>query len=134
MSIGQFPLQSAIYSLLSNDSNLTTTLGAGVFDDVLEGSTFPYVELGNESSIDFSTKTSTGSEYTINLHIWSQYAGSKEVKQIMDRLHDLLHDSNMNVTGFNLINVRFEFSDIMRDPDGKTRHGIMRFRAIILGN
>ncbi len=37
-------------------------------------------------------------------------------------------------TEFNFINVRFEFGDIMRDPDGKTRHGVMRFRAIILGN
>ena len=54
-------------------------------------------------------------------------------KNIMDRIHDLLHDSNLSVTGFNLVNLRFEFSDILRDPDGITRHGVMRFRAIILG-
>ena len=134
MSIGQFALQTAIYSTLSNDNTLTSTLGAGVYDDVLEGGTFPYVELGNETALDYSTKNVVGSEYTITLHIWSQYAGSKETKDIMDRIHDLLHDSNITVTGFNLINLRFEFSDIMRDPDGKTRHGVMRFRAIILGN
>ena len=51
----------------------------------------------------------------------------------MGRVHDLLHDSNLNVSGFNLINLRFDFSDIMRDSDGSTRHGVMRFRAIILG-
>ena len=72
--------------------------------------------------------------YTINIHIWSQYKGSKECKQIMDKVHDLLHDSSLSVTGFNLINLRFEFSDIMIDPDGVTRHGVMRFRAIILGS
>ena len=79
-------------------------------------------------------KTLHGNEITINIHVWSQYKGSKETKQIMDKIHDLLHNSNLNVTGHNLINLRFEFSDIMRDPDGITRHGVMRFRAIILGS
>lgn len=134
MSIAQFPLQEAVYSALSNDNTLTSTLGAGVFDDVLEGTTYPFVELGNETAIDYSTKDVDGAEFTITLHVWSQYAGAKETKQIMDRIYDLLHNSSLTVTGFNLINLRFEFSDIMRDPDGKTRHGVMRFRAIILGN
>ena len=87
MSIGQFTLQSTIYSTLNGDSNLTSTLDTG----------------------------------------------AKETKNIMDRIHDLLHDSSLSVTGFNLVNLRFEFSDILRDPDGVTRHGVMRFRAIILG-
>lgn len=134
MSIAQFPLQEAVYSALSNDNTLTSTLGAGIFDDVLEGTTYPFVELGNETAIDYSTKDVDGAEFTITLHVWSQYAGAKETKQIMDRIYDLLHNSSLTVTGFNLINLRFEFSDIMRDPDGKTRHGVMRFRAIILGN
>ena len=134
MSIAQFPLQEAVYSALSNDNTLTSTLGVGVFDDVLEGTTYPFVELGNETAIDYSTKDVDGAEFTMTLHVWSQYAGAKETKQIMDRIYDLLHNSSLTVTGFNLINLRFEFSDIMRDPDGKTRHGVMRFRAIILGN
>jgi len=133
MSIGQFALQTTIYSTLSSDNTLTSTLGSGVYDEVVEGATYPFVALGEETAIDYSTKDLDGGETTINIHIWSQYKGSKETKQIMDRIHDLLHDSNLSVTGFNLINLRFEFSDIMRDPDGVTRHGVMRFRAIILG-
>tara|TARA_R110001592_G_scaffold153992_1_gene382849 strand:- start:3286 stop:3693 length:408 start_codon:yes stop_codon:yes gene_type:complete len=133
MSIGQFALQSAIYSTLSNDNNLTQVLGAGVYDEVTEGATYPFVSLGEETAVDYSTKDLVGGETTVNIHIWSQYKGSKETKNIMDKIHDLLHDSNLTVSGFNLINLRFEYSDIMRDPDGVTRHGVMRFRAIILG-
>ena len=51
----------------------------------------------------------------------------------MDRIHTLLHNGSVSVSGFNLIRLQFEFSDVMRDPDGVTRHGVMRFRAIILG-
>ena len=133
MSIGQFALQTTIYSTLSGDNTLTNTLGAGVFDEVLENATYPFVSLGEETAIDYSTKDLNGGEYTINIHVWSQYKGSKQTKEIMDRIHDLLHDSSLSVSGFNLINLRFEFSDIMRDTDGVTRHGVMRFRAIILG-
>ena len=133
MSIGQFALQQTLFSAL-NVSAITTDLSCGVFDDVPLSASYPYIAIGEETSIDYSVKDIQGGETTINLHIWSQYKGSKETKQIMDKIHDLLHNSNLSVSGFNLINLRFEFSDIMRDPDGITRHGVMRFRAIILGS
>jgi len=134
MSIGQFALQTTIYSTLSNDNTLTNTLGAGVFDEVVENATYPFVALGEETAIDYSTKDLNGGEFTINIHVWSQYKGAKQTKEIMDRIHDLLHDSSLSVSGFNLANLRFEFSDILRDPEGITRNGVMRFRAIILGS
>tara|TARA_Y100001970_G_C14226585_1_gene856057 strand:- start:1243 stop:1650 length:408 start_codon:yes stop_codon:yes gene_type:complete len=133
MAIGQFALQTAIYSRLNTDSTLTNTHGAGVYDEVQEGNSYPFVTIGEETAIDYSTKDVDGGELTVNIHVWSQYKGSKETKTIMDRIHDLLHDYNLSVTGYNLVNSRFEYSDIMRDPDGITRHGVMRFRAIILG-
>ena len=133
MALGQFAIQSAIYSRLNNDSTLTNSLGAGIYDEVQEGNSYPFVTIGRDSSIDYSTKDVDGSEYTVNLDIWSQYKGSKETKEIIDRIHDLLHYYSLSVTGFNLINIRFEFADILIDPDGVTRHGVIRFRAIILG-
>ena len=133
MTIGSFALQSSIYSALNNDSNLTGTLGATIFDDVPENSAYPYIVLGEDTANEYDTKDVKGSTSSLTIHVWSEYKGSKETKQIMDRVHDLLHDSNLSVSGYNLINLRFEFSDIMRDPDGITRHGVMRFRAVLLG-
>ena len=91
MSIGQFQLQSAIYTAL-DVSAITSTLSCGVYDEVIEGNTYPFITLGEETAIDYSTFDLTGGEYTVNIHIWSQYKGSKETKQIMDKVHDLLHD------------------------------------------
>lgn len=133
MTVGQFELQTAIYSALSGDSNLTSTLGASVFDEVPDQSSYPFVALGEETVVEYDTKDLDGASHTINIHVWSQYKGAKQTKQIMDRIHTLLHDSSLSVSGFNLIRMQFEFSDIMRDPDGVTRHGVMRFRAITLG-
>ena len=133
MSIGQFQLQQSIFAALNNDNTLTSTLGAGVHDDVPSNVAYPFVSIGEETVVEYGEKSSDGGAHTINIHVWSQYKGSKECKQIMDRIHDLLHDSSLSVSGFNLINSRFEFSDILRDPDGVTRHGVMRFRVITLG-
>lgn len=135
MSTGQWEFQQALFTALNGDSTLTTTLGASIFDDVPDHQavTFPYVVIGEDTMLDYSTKDLVGSDVTVTLHVWSQYRGSKEVKQVMDRVHTLLHDSNLTVTGRNLINLRSEFSDVLRDPDGITRHGVMRFRAVMLG-
>ena len=132
MSIGQFALQSSIYTAL-NVSAITSTLSCGVYDEVVEGNSYPFITLGEETAIDYSTNNLVGAETTINIHVWSRYKGSKETKEILDKIHDLLHDVSLTVSGVNLINLRFEYSDIMRDPDGITRHGVMRFRAITLG-
>ena len=132
MSIGQFALQSSIYTAL-NVSAITSTLSCGVYDEVVEGNSYPFITLGEETAIDYSTNNLVGAETTINIHVWSRYKGSKETKEILDKIHDLLHDVSLTVSGVNLINLRFEFSDIMRDPDGITRHGVIRFRAITLG-
>ena len=135
MSSCQFALHQTLFTTLNGDSQLTNTLGAAVFDDVpdTQAVSFPYVQIGEDTATDYSTKDVTGTETVINLHVWSRYRGSTETKQVMDRVHTSLHDSNLTVTGHNLINMRFEFGDVIRDPDGITRHGVMRFRAIMLG-
>ena len=133
MTIGAFALQTTLYSTLKGDSNLPSTLGAGVYDEVPEDSAFPYITMGEISATDYGVKDADGSDNTVNIHVWSQYKGAKQAKDIMDRVHTLLHNSSLSVSGFNLVNLRFEFSDILRDPDGVTRHGVMRFRATILG-
>ena len=56
MTIGQFALQERIYTTLNSDSNLTSTQGAAVYDEVPENASFPYVQIGRETSADYSTK------------------------------------------------------------------------------
>ena len=59
MSIGQFPLQQAIFSAL-NVSAMTSTLNCGVYDDVPQSASYPYIALGEETGVDYSTKDIQG--------------------------------------------------------------------------
>lgn len=126
MSFHSFDLQKAIYSRL--DGNIADT---SVYDDVPEGSSYPYVVIGEDTFSDVSTKTLRGAEYTLTLHVWSQYRGRKEVKEIMEGVHTLLHNVDLSVDNASLVNLKQEFSTTLLENDGITRHGIMRFRAVV---
>ena len=130
MSEHSWELQKSIFNALDGDSTLQS-LVTDVYDFVPESTAFPYVKIGEETSIDNGTKTLQGNEHTLVIHTFSRYRGSKEVKEIMSRIYALLHESSLSVTGASLVNLRFEFSDVIKENDGFTSHGIQRFRAIV---
>ena len=130
MALHSVELQKAIYSALGSDSALSALI-TGVYDDVPEGATYPYVVIGEQTAVNFGSKTLDGLEYTLTIHVWSQYRGRKEAKEIMEKIYDVLHESSLSVTGASLVNLRQEFETSLVDSDGITRHGVMRFRAVV---
>ena len=130
MSDHSLELQKSIFNALDGDSTLQS-LVTDVYDFVPESTAFPYVKVGEETSIDNGTKTLPGNEHTLVIHTFSRYRGSKEVKEIMSRIYALLHESSLSVSGASLVNLRFEFSDVIKENDGFTSHGLQRFRAVV---
>ena len=130
MSDHSLELQKSIFNVLDGDSTLQN-LVTDVYDFVPENTVFPYVKVGEETSIDNGTKTLQGNEHTLVIHTFSRYRGSKEVKEIMSRIYALLHESSLSVSGASLVNLRFEFSDVIKENDGFTSHGLQRFRAVV---
>jgi hypothetical protein len=130
MSLHSFNLASAVYSRLTGDATLMG-LVEGVYDDVPQDTAYPYIVVGEETTLNAGTKTLDGLEYTLTIHVWSRYRGLKETKQIMQRIYALLHTYDLAVTGASLVNLRQEFSSTFVDADGLTRHGVIRFRAMV---
>ena len=132
MSDHSLGLQKTIFDALDGDSTLQS-LVTDVFDFVPENTAFPYVKIGEETSVDNGTKTLQGNEHTLVIHTFSRYRGSKEIKEIMSLVYDVLHESSLTISGA-MNNMRFEFSDIIKEPDGLTTHGVQRFRTFVLTN
>lgn len=134
MSLHSWPLQQAVFSALNgnvtglNGSNIT------VYDDVPEDVVYPYVIIGEETALNFGSKTLDGVEHTLTIHVWSQYRGRREIKQIMQSVYEILHEADINVSGASLVNIRQEFSTTLAENDNITRHGVMRFRAVVFDN
>lgn len=120
-------LQQAVYSRLNGDAALTTTLSADVYDNVPQTAAFPYVAIAEVTESPNDTMGRTGRDLTVTIHIWSQYAGMKEVKEIQNRVDQLLDRWAPTVTGWNATQMSQEFFETFLDADGITRHGVSRY-------
>lgn len=116
---------------------LNGNISAGVYDDVpylpegMPRQNFPYVVIGDDSLAPWDTDDTLGKEVTLVLHVWSRTAGFKETKAIMGEIYDILNRSSLSKAGYNVVDCLCEFSEALRDPDGETRHGVMRFKLTI---
>jgi hypothetical protein len=131
MTTAAFALQKAIHSTLVADADVVARLGgARVYDDVPRGAALPYVTFGPTTKRDWSAGDDPGNEHIMTLHVWSNAAGRKETQEIIGAMRDALHDQSLALAGYRLINLRHEFSDTRREPDGDGYRGIVRFRAV----
>ncbi|WP_431888735.1 DUF3168 domain-containing protein [Nocardiopsis alba] len=121
-------VQAALYARLTGDAELMA-LVSGVYDDVAEGTPYPYVALGESMETPDNTHDGKGRSTVVTLHVWSRYAGFTEATRIAGRLVELLDERPLNVTGRTHISTRFEFSQTLRDPDPRLRHVPVRFRV-----
>lgn len=126
-----FELQKAIYGALTGDAALVSLLaGAKVYDAVPQDAAFPYVTLGQAALRDWSTGTEEGREHQVTIHVWSRAAGTKETFAIIERIEAALTGGTLSLDAGALVNLGFAFSDVRREADGETIHGVVRFRAV----
>ena len=134
MALHSWELQKAIFTALDGNVTGIDSASVSVYDDVPENTPYPYVILGEETSANSGTKSLDAIEHTLTIHVWSQYRGRREIKEIMQSVYSLLHNTAITVTGASLVNIRQEFNNTLMENDGITRHGIMRFRAVVFDN
>jgi hypothetical protein len=123
----ELELHQSIYQRLTGYPGMPA-----VYDAVPEANAmFPYVVVGEDTHIPFDTDEASGAESTVTLHVWSRYRGSKEAKEIQALIYQALHRYELSLPSYHLVSIEFEYSDVILDSDGKTRHGVCRYRSII---
>jgi len=133
MALHSFELQKSVFAKLVA-ANITDFAGdaiTGVFDDVPLDTAYPYVVIGDETATNISTKDKDFHEHTLTIHIWSQYRGNRDIKEIMEQVYAALNDVSYTVSGASGVNLKHEFQTTLTEGDGITRHGVMRFRAVV---
>ena len=134
MALHSWELQKSIFTALSGNTTGMSGANAPVYDDVPEGTDYPYIVIGEETASNNGTKTLDGIEHTLTIHAWSQYRGRREIKEIMQSVYEKLHNTDISISGASLVNIRQEFNTTLAETDGITRHGVMRFRAVVFDN
>ena len=136
MSDASWNLQTAIYGLLTGQS--PAVADGNIYDNVPDAalsasapdSEFPYVHIGEMDAQPDDVDGSSGARddgtvETLTLHVWSRYRGQKEVKQIMQQIKNLVHDTQLTVTARSSALCIVRSMRNFLDADGKTRHGVM---------
>lgn len=130
-NFSHYPLQQAVYQKLTGDTTLMS-LVTGVYDRTPQDTVYPYISIGESHGRNWSNLGMVGMEHLLTLHIWSREGGRKQAAQIMERLHTLLHQGMLTVTGQTLVAIGFVDSAITVEPDGWTYQGRMRFTVLLM--
>lgn len=131
MTIASLALRRSLHQSLAGHAPLVAVLGGPhVYDEAPRGAAFPYVTLGDAEVSDWSTGSSTGQEHRLTLHVWSRQGGQAEAHIIAGEIIAALEDVPLDPAGHRLVNLRFATADIRREADGRTWHGLVRFRVV----
>jgi hypothetical protein len=131
MTDASWALQKAVHAALVADADVLALLGgARVYDHAPRGTAYPYVTIGQTTVRDWSTGSENGGEHVLTLHVWSKAAGRGETQAVIGALRSALHDQALELDGHRLVNLRHEFSEARREPDGERFHGLVRLRAV----
>lgn len=120
-----WPVQVAVYTLLTATPGLT---GIPVHDRVPEGTTPPYVVLGELDELPDDAHDRRGYNSTLMVHVWSAYRGRREAAQLLTVVDTALHRAALVVPGLSELSIASAGAQIIDDPDPDLRHGIARFR------
>jgi Protein of unknown function (DUF3168) len=102
-----------------------------VLDQAGPNQVFPYVTLGEFIGGQFDTLGEQAADLEITVHVWSRQAGMKELQQLMARCKDAIDRRPLPASGFQWVDTIWEYAQTLREPDGVTRHGVLRFRIPI---
>lgn len=128
MTTAEWALQETIYTRLTGDTDLMALI-TGVFDEVPEATTYPYLVLGEVTETPDEAHDRSGIDATITLHGWSAYKGYRELAQILSQLDRILHRQPLVVEGFQKVSLAQQQHQFVRDPDPDVRHLVARYRA-----
>lgn len=132
---GELAIQAGLFSALSTTPALVAA-GVQVHDSAPQradgGSlaAFPYVEVGAVVITMGDTFERTGFAFLARIHTRSRSPGMKECKVIQGAIYDRLHRGGLSLTGYRLIDLQRQMSDVTRVQDGSF-HGVCEYRGLI---
>jgi hypothetical protein len=120
-------LRESLFQTLKNDATLNS-LVQGVFGEMPESQSYPYIVIGEMASRDWSTRTSLGFVTSVVLDCYGQ-EGSTQIEAINGRVHFLLTSGLVTLLDHKLVGLRVESHETALQADGVTYQGKLTFRA-----
>jgi hypothetical protein len=124
-------LQTAIRQRLLAEPALVALLGGDkIFDDVPQAEPYPYITFGASIVDALDGTESRIDQHVLSLQVFSRSPGRRQSSEIVERIAHALDNAELPLAGHHLVSLRVTFRELRRDPDGETRRGLVRLRAI----
>lgn len=121
-------LQKAVFAALDDDATLSGLI-TGVYNHVPQGSALPYVSIAAIDSSPYQSLSSSGVEIKLQINIYSNDNGSKEVVGLANEVKRILHNTRPTLTGCEVIFLRNSRAVFSKASDGKVWEGKVEFVA-----
>ena len=137
----ELAIVTAVYARLVGFADLTALLASAtsVYSFVQQEATsadsgFPYVSIGNTTSVPFDSDTNLGFNATVTIHSFARGRTPKTIMEIMGEIYTALHRYDLAVSGYNLVDCLWDdTAEVLQEQDAMTFHGLQRFRINITG-
>lgn len=129
-------LQAGIYAALIADATLTGLLGQDangdekVYDTPLPQVPAPYVVIGESVSTDAGAQAIDGQYHALTIHVWTEEPSTLGNRKMQAAIRAALHEQEPALSAGTCVFLRCESQETLHDPDGVSKHGILRFRAL----
>lgn len=124
-------LQAFVYQRLMADADLQEIIGDRVFDAPEDGTSYPYVSFGPADENPDEKIGLTSGQHSLQIDIWSNHRGFKQVKAIGGVIRKSLHEIDGDLGDAALINMTVQTVRYLTNPDGVTRRGVVSIEAEI---
>src|SRR4029079_5526791 len=115
-------IQTAIYAAL-----VPALAPVPVLDYAGPNQAFPYVTIGEIIGSQVDTLGEQAADLEITVHSWSRQPGMQETQQLMTACKNALVRQRLTIAGAQWVDTIWTYAQTLREPDGETRHGILRF-------
>lgn len=124
-------LIEAIRARLLADPAVTAIVGTRVFDRPDMGVDFPWLQIGETLLQPFEAQCVTGTSIFLTMHGWGRdgHAGD-DMRALGAAVYASLHTKKFLLPGpYALQLIEHQNTQVLRDPDGTTRHLVTEYRA-----
>lgn len=131
-----WPLQEAIFALLSADAAVAAEIGGRIYDSPppVDGPVAPagvYAVIGDEEVADWSTKTDRGAEHEIAIAVNAPRSGFAEAKRAAGAISDAMLSGTLAPARGRVVGVHFLGAETSREEGDELRRIELVFRVVL---
>ena len=130
-------LAKAVHAVLRDNPAVRFALGGTtdapprLYDAAPEDPVYPYLTYGALRSEEIGADDTPLASHQMTLHLWSRYMGRAEVLSLLSQTSHALQANALTAAGdIEIRSATAIYSDVLRAPDGRTQHGLLRLSFI----